>query len=46
MTKQNEPIRQADQTGWVDQGPRNVQRDSEILIFWCHQRLITEQLQI
>lgn len=29
MTKQNEPIRQADQTGWVDQGPRNVQRDLE-----------------
>ncbi|MFC6177445.1 oxalate decarboxylase family bicupin [Companilactobacillus huachuanensis] len=29
MTKQNEPIRQADQTGWLDQGPRNVQRDLE-----------------
>jgi len=29
MTKANEPIRDADQTGWLDQGPRNVQRDLE-----------------
>jgi len=27
MTKQNEPIRSADQTGWLDQGPRNRERD-------------------
>ena len=29
MTKQNEPIREADHTGWIDQGPRNEQRDSQ-----------------
>ena len=29
MTKQNEPIREADHTGWIDQGPRNEQRDRQ-----------------
>ena len=27
MTEKKEPIRNVDQTGWIDQGPRNYQRD-------------------